>query len=218
VLDKAPEDTASKSKLYYIHDPMCAWCWGYQPTLIKLAHSLNKGPLKLDLIRILGGLAPDTDSPMPNSMREQIMSYWQHIHNKLGTEFNFDFWTQNTPRRATYAACRAVLVARQFNREQALILAIQKAYYLRALNPSDDHVLATLATEVGLDRDLFLAQLNAQNTQNLLNTEIAFARSIGGNSFPSWVLIKDQQPYTIAVDYDDHINTLSKIHSLLDVS
>ncbi|MDF4306582.1 DsbA family protein, partial [Vibrio parahaemolyticus] len=23
-------------KLYYVHDPMCSWCWGYKPTIEKL--------------------------------------------------------------------------------------------------------------------------------------------------------------------------------------
>ncbi|MBE8572891.1 DsbA family protein, partial [Vibrio sp. OPT46] len=27
-------------KLYYVHDPMCSWCWGYKPTLDKLKQQL----------------------------------------------------------------------------------------------------------------------------------------------------------------------------------
>ncbi|GAM76629.1 thioredoxin [Vibrio ishigakensis] len=52
-------------------------------------------------------LAPDSDEPMPMEMRAAIESYWERISGLLGTEFNHDFWRNNTPRRSTYPACRA---------------------------------------------------------------------------------------------------------------
>ncbi|WP_370690724.1 hypothetical protein [Methylicorpusculum sp.] len=94
--------------------------------------------------RMLGGLAPDTDQPMPAEMQVKLKGIWQKIQQTLpGTAFNFDFWTVCTPRRSTYAACRAVIAARNqdFSKEEAMILAIQQAYYLDAKNPADLYTL-----------------------------------------------------------------------------
>ncbi len=97
--------------------------------------------------RILGGLAPDTDQPMPLEMQTKLKGIWQKIQQVVpGTEFNFDFWEKCSPRRSTYQACRAVIAARNQDpaNEEAMILAIQHAYYLEAKNPADLSTLIEL--------------------------------------------------------------------------
>ena len=94
-----------QSKLIYVHDPMCSWCWGYAPTWQKLEAALvNKLPIEYRV----GGLAADTDLPMSQDMQLQLQAIWQKISSQLGTEFNFDFWRDCQPRRSTYPSCRAL--------------------------------------------------------------------------------------------------------------
>ena len=81
--------------LYYYHDPMCSWCWGYRPTLQKLFSSLPEGVTRTNIV---GGLAPDSDQPMPEAQRAAIAGYWRRIEDMLGAEFNHDFWTRCEPR------------------------------------------------------------------------------------------------------------------------
>ena len=190
---------------------MCSWCWGYGPVLKQIRQALAG---KIEIIDVLGGLAPDTDEPMPEAMQQKIASYWRKIQQSLGTEFNFDFWQKNTPRRATYPACRAVIAAEKQGAADAMVFAIQQAYYLRAMNPSDDDTLLQLADEMSLDFDQFLQDLEAESTQAELEQQIAFARSIGGNSFPSWFLQVGDQFHTIAVDYESAHSTLAAISEL----
>jgi len=128
--------------LYFYHDPMCSWCWGYRPVSDRLFASL---PNSVELVKIVGGLAPDSDEPMPQNLLEGLPKAWSRIHDLLGTEFNFDFWSKCKPRRSTYPACRAVLAADNQNKYDEMIDAIQHAYYLRAMNPSDLVTLETLA-------------------------------------------------------------------------
>ena len=46
-------------KLYYIHDPMCSWCWAFRPTLTKVLAEL---PAHIEVQYLVGGLAPDSDA------------------------------------------------------------------------------------------------------------------------------------------------------------
>jgi putative protein-disulfide isomerase len=86
-------------------------------------------PSGITLINVLSGLAPDTEEPMPEAMREKLKDIWRTIQVKVpGTEFNFDYWDVCTPRRSTYRACRAVIAAGDHG--PAMIEAIQRAYYL----------------------------------------------------------------------------------------
>lgn len=52
--------------LYYVHDPMCSWCWGFQPTWRKIKAELPDG---VSVEYLLGGLARDSEEPMLETMR-----------------------------------------------------------------------------------------------------------------------------------------------------
>jgi len=187
--------------LFYIHDPMCSWCWGFRPTWLTLQHQL---PPHIRIQYVLGGLAPDSQTPMPTAMQQRIQQHWHTIRRKIpGTVFNFDFWTKNQPRRATWPACRAVIATRRQRpaAEHSMILAIQRAYYIEARNPSDDDVLIRLAGKLGLDVSRFQHDLNSTATQRELEQEIALRRKLGANSFPSLILQCHGRCYVIPVDY-----------------
>ena len=51
--------------LIYVHDPMCSWCWGFRPTFERLCDALSG---EATVMRLLGGLAADSDQHMPAEM------------------------------------------------------------------------------------------------------------------------------------------------------
>lgn len=205
------------SELIYVHDPMCSWCWGFRPVYLQLCSLLGN---RLRIRRLLGGLAADSDQPMPMEMREQLQQTWRRIQQRIpGTCFNFDFWDSCEPRRSTFPACRAVLAARALdqNSEDAMTLAIQQAYYLRALNPSDQATLVRLAVELGLDEPRFSELLHSDAIDRRLRQEIAQSRAIGAHSFPSLILRLDELRYTpVTVDYTNPHNMQETIETLIE--
>lgn len=203
---------STSNKLYYVFDPMCSWCWGYKPVWQKITQALQD---KIDIQYVVGGLAPDSDQPMPEEMQQQIASYWKKIEDFLGTEFNYDFWSQNTPRRSTYPSCRAVMAARKQGAEQSMLAAIQNAYYLQARNPSDNDVLIDLANDIGLDVARFEADLLSEELNQQFMQELEFARSIGGNSFPSLFVATEQGIVELQVDYQSAETTIDQVEQIL---
>lgn len=204
--------TSEKSTLYYVYDPMCAWCWGYKPVWKQIETALNK---EVDIVYLLGGLAADTDVAMPVEQQSLIASYWKRIEAYLGTEFNYEFWSKNTPRRSTYPACRAVIAARKQDAEKAMYAGIQQAYYLDAMNPSDNDVLIEVAEKIGLNTRQFTEDLLADSTHTELLEELKFARSIGANSFPSLFFRSKQGITELAVNYENPQLTISQIRGLI---
>jgi putative protein-disulfide isomerase len=201
--------------LYYVHDPMCSWCWGFsrvwQETLAKL-------PSQIEVVRLLGGLAEDNEDAMPEDMQHKLAETWKRIADRIpGVEFNFDFWKVCAPRRATYPACRAVIAARQQGREYdiAMTQSIQHAYYLQARNPSDESTLTILAEELGLNTEVFRRVLNDPHTQEQLLLEISEARRMGADSFPSLVLEHNGGYWHIPIDYNQSQPMLELIEQLI---
>ena len=189
-----------RAQLFYIYDPMCSWCWGYAPTWQRLQRELTS---EVDIIYGLGGLAEDSDVLMPEAMQVFLQQTWRKIAQQLGTEFNFDFWQHCQPRRSTYPACRATLIAREFGKEQEMLTAIQHAYYLQAKNPSNLDTLQALAVDIGLDSLDFLQKLKSQSVDEQLMVEINKMRSLPINGFPALVLVKEQLLIPIPIDYQD---------------
>ena len=199
------------TKLFFYHDPMCSWCWGYRPTGDKLFASLPPG---VQRVNVLGGLAPDNDEPMPAQLLQRLPKTWQRIQDMLGTEFNFDFWKDCRPRRSTYPACRAVLAAGLQDHYYEMLEAIQHAYYLRALNPSDLSTLESLAAELRLDERRFATDIRAGEVDRELTRQVDFARRSPIRGFPSLVLEIDGLMQALTLDYRSHETTLAEIVEL----
>ena len=203
-------------RLIYVHDPMCSWCWGFRPTLAALCAKL---PNHVLFERLLGGLAKDSDQPMPADMQRYLRETWRTIQRRIpGTRFNFEFWQECQPRRSTWPACRAVIAARKLDPEleSPMICAIQEAYYLEAKNPSDDDTLIALARNLGLESTGFAALLNSPDTQNVLASEIQAARVMAVDSFPSLRLRMAETVWPVPVDYADVDTMYQTIVTLLE--
>jgi len=200
------QQTSSQTKtstLYYVHDPMCSWCWAFVPVWNTIKQNL---PDHIEVQYVLGGLAPDSNEPMPSAMQSAIRGYWQTIMQRVpGTTFNFDFWEKCEPRRSTYPSCRAVIAARKqgASNEEPMIDAIQEGYYLRAMNPSNDSTLIELASELGLNPEQFEKDLKSAETQHALLEEINMGQAIGAQGFPSLILKNESGYRFVALDYND---------------
>lgn len=200
-----------KPTLYYVHDPMCSWCWGFRPVWKQVQQALAG---EIDIQYVLGGLAPDTDQPMPETMQHTIQETWKTIQSEIpGTEFNFDFWTRCSPRRSTYPACRAIIACRQQQPqlEEKMLLAIQQAYYLEAENPSELEVLVELADKLGLLKRQFSDDIQSKLCQNALLKEVEFCRNINISNFPSLVLKQGKSYASLDIDYNDSKKILEQI-------
>lgn len=169
--------------LYYVADPMCSWCWGFTPT-IEFLHTDRR----IHLRYVMGGLARDSEEPMPPDMRAYVQGAWREVESQTGARFNWDFWQQCEPRRSTYPACRAVLAAAKQSCGSAMFHRIQQAYYLEARNPADTYTLIALANELNIDGERFAADLASDAIEEALQEDFHLRRQLQATAFPSLVL------------------------------
>ncbi len=182
---------------------MCSWCWAFKPVWDHVTGTLDGN---IPITRLLGGLAPDSDEPMPEAMQRMLQDTWRNIQLRVpGTDFNYDFWENCKPRRSTYPACRAVIAASQQGKEfhEAMTGAIQRAYYLEARNPSDESTLVELSEELGLDAGLFSRTLNSGETRDEFERHIAMCHSMRVPGFPSLLIGDEKLLRRIPVEFND---------------
>jgi putative protein-disulfide isomerase len=204
-------NNAMSSTLFYIHDPMCSWCYAFEKRLSALRQEL---PEFIQVTNLVGGLAPDTIETMPESLQQTIQQIWYRIEQTVsGVKFNHDFWTTNTPIRSTYPACRAVLAAKKQRNDAELLMIneIQTAYYQQAKNPSLIATLVECASEIGLDVIQFENDILSDQIQMQLLNEIEIARNMGVTSYPSLRLLHNEKLSFVTVDYLNHKAMLDEI-------
>ncbi len=204
----------SKATLYYCYDPMCSWCWGFKPVWDRLQQILLECP-DMEVVYVLGGLAPETDEPMGQGMRTQLQQTWRQVAARTGVRFNHEFWTRNVPRRSTWPACKAALVAREHGQEKAMYEAIQRLYYEQAGNPSDYETLCDLAEQLGLDRQTFRDRIHSPAIDAVLHEEIMLAEHLGAQGLPGLILEKDGNTQRIAHSYTDLDENRQRIEQAL---
>jgi len=194
---------------------MCSWCYAFSQSWTALQKDLSGD---IQVVYLLGGLAPDTTEPMPVQMQKNIQQAWRRIEQTVpGVQFNWDFWSRNMPMRSTYPACRAVLAARKQRAESELkmLQAIQKAYYQKAMNPSLPETLQECAREIGLDVKVFIEDLTSPAIEQELQHEMQWARSMDVYSYPSLRLMHNNTLFPITVDYLHHRTMLNEINSII---
>lgn len=200
-------------KLHYVHDPMCSWCWGYKPTLEKLKQQL---PGSIEFNYVVGGLAPDSEEPMSAEMQSKLQAIWKRIEQQLGTEFNHDFWTECKPVRSTYPACRAVIAAGFQDHYEAMLEAIQHAYYLRAMLPHAAETHIQLAEELGLNVQQFTNDLSGKLLEGELDDQLSFKEAMGVASYPTLMLEVNGIFTEVELDYQSTEPTLRSIRSVIE--
>jgi putative protein-disulfide isomerase len=178
---------------------------------------MEKLPKGINVVRLLGGLAPDSNIPMPDVTRDYVIKNWRAIETQVPkTKFNYDFWKKCKPRRSTYPACRAVIAARKQKNEfdMKMTLAIQKAYYVHARNPSDYETLIELAREIGADKNKFSKDITSPETEYILRKEINQSQSLDLKTLPNLLFVDGDKKSKIEPDYLDVKAMLNQIESL----
>lgn len=202
-------------QLLYVMDPMCSWCFAFQPELDAF---LSQHP-SAEVEWIMGGLAPDNNQPMDENLRQTIASYWHQIEQQTQVTFNHDFWKLNTPYRSTYPACRAVISAERLNVKSAarMVKAIQSAYYKEAKNPSLEDTLIACAGAIGLDEEQFSEVLKSEETEQRLQQHLGITQQLQVRGFPALFYVDgNNQAYPLAMGYSQVAKLEQRFKKILE--
>ena len=196
---KDQSDLESVGTLYYFGDPMCSWCWGFKPVLEQVDIEYPE----LKRVTVMGGLRGGEELPMDDGLAEMIRNGWVRIEQSTGQAFNHDLWKQHRPLATTWPACRAVLSARNLNpaAEWGYMVGMFKAYFTRALDPSDKETHLLIAGEQGFDRDEFGSMLESEEVEEALQKDLRTTMRFGITGFPSVVLRIQDSNYLISPGY-----------------
>ena len=182
--------------LWYFADPMCSWCWGFSPVIETVRETYRD---RMAIALVLGGLRPGETTPMTAAAREDIFHHWHQVHARTGQAFHFENALSDGFVYDTEPASRAVVAIGGLDRTLIFPLykAIQAAFYAEARDVTQTRVLIDLVTALDVDASTFLHTFDSEDARTKTRAHFRHARQAGVRGFPTLILQRDTQLFTI---------------------
>lgn len=180
------------SRLLYVMDPMCSWCWGFAPVIETLVEQAAAAGVPLQIV--VGGLRRDQVA-IDAAARVRYLGYWQAVNASTGQLFDFEHGLPEGLVYDTEPACRALVTARQLDADSAwtLLKLIQQAFYTEGADVTQASVLVQLAEQAGIPRIEFAEAFDSQAMQEATAADFTWVQDLGIAGFPTLLAERDGQ-------------------------
>ncbi|CDM40124.1 DsbA family protein [Ectopseudomonas oleovorans] len=180
------------SRLLYVMDPMCSWCWGFAPVVEALAEQAAVDGVPLQIVT--GGLRRDQVA-INAAARVRYLGYWQAVNASTGQLFDFERGLPEGLVYDTEPACRALVTARQLDAASAwtLLKLVQQAFYTEGADVTQASVLVQLAERAGIPRIEFAEAFDSQAMQEATAADFTWVQDLGIAGFPTLLAERDGQ-------------------------
>ena len=181
------------TRLLYVMDPMCSWCWGFAPIVEALVEQAQAAGVELHLV--VGGLRTGGAASLEPATRRYILEHWQAVTAATGQPFTLEGALPDGFVYDCEPACRAVVAARSLAPDCAwkLVKLIQQAFYVQGRDVTQASVLAELAETAGLPRIEFAAAFDSAEQHAATAADFTWVQDLGIAGFPTLLAERDGQ-------------------------
>ena len=174
-----------KTTIIYIGDPMCSWCYGFAPEILKVKEHYSDFDFKL----VMGGLRPYGKETM-KELGDFLKHHWKDVHKASDQPFSYDILKNESFVYDTEPACRATVVAREMKPEIEFpfFKAIQSRFYVHNDNTNNMETYLLLAEEFGLDKEEFKKQFESEEIKKKTQEDFSLSSQMGIKGFPSVII------------------------------
>lgn len=189
-------EAAPKVELYYATDPLCSFCWAFEPTLTKFRYQY-RNHLSNDTI-LMGGMIPSWDTfggDQGNNIQKavDVTKHWQEIGEYTRMPIDGTIWTEK-PVDSSLPSSRVFEIVRRDHPEKAnqVLRQIREAIMLRNLDISQESVLKEVLDEAGLNSEFILKEAAGEAGEQLLMEDLQTVQTLQTTGFPTVVLVNNQ--------------------------
>lgn len=199
------------TRLIYVMDPLCSWCWGFAPVFEALAAQAAEQGIATHVVA--GGLRRER-SALAAADRVRILGHWQAVNASTGQLFDFEHGMPEGFVYDTTPACRALVAARQLDavRVPALLAAIQRSFYCQGSDPTQARLLVELASQAGFCASTFARHFDTPAVAEATQADFRWVELLGIAGFPTLLAERDGQLALLTNGYQP----LERLAPLLD--
>lgn len=180
------------SRLVYVMDPLCSWCWGFAPAVQALIDQAAQAGIATHVV--LGGLRTG-QTALDSATRGRILEHWHSVEAATGQPFRFEGAMPPGFVYDTEPACRAVVAVRRIDERLAWPMArgIAQAFYRDGLDVTRTATLVDVAEAAGVPRIRFAETFDLAATAQATQADFSWSHSLGISGFPTLLAERDRQ-------------------------
>ena len=180
----------AKPEIIYAFDPLCGWCYGFNPVVTKLrAKFASRAGWRI----MSGGLVTGDRVRPIREMKDYLKNGMSAVTARTGQQFGEGFlrlldegdWISRSE-----PACRAVFVVQREWPNVAMNFAQElcASFYKAGLKPDEPDTLAVIAKGCGIDAESLINMWSSEAALLQTSEEFAHARLRGITSYPALYL------------------------------
>lgn len=194
-----------KTKIYYVMDTMCGWCYGFSDVITRIEEKY-KDSYDFDILP--GGMWIDENvKTMSHSLGNYIKGHIVRIEQLTGKHFgecyNKNILESNSIILDSFPGSKAVVLVSKMKKEVAFdfLKKIQEAHFVEGKDMNNLEIYSEIAESFNIPKDEFEKEfLSADSTEETLKAfEMVAALRVA--SFPTVIAIKDNKRTIIAQGY-----------------
>ena len=203
-----------KSKLIYVGDPMCSWCYGVSE---ELSQTINHFEGQVDLEIVMGGLRAGGGEEWNQSFKDFLRNHWEDVGMKSGQPFAFKLLDQDHFDYDTEPACRAVVVVEEIAKTKMMdfFKEVQKGFYVWNRDPKEVEFYQSICEDLDINFEDFSKRFASEEMKKATSNHFIKSSSLGVRSFPTVLLEYKGKQNVIAVGYSTFGQMKARIDTVL---
>ncbi|MGP6139172.1 MULTISPECIES: DsbA family oxidoreductase [unclassified Jeotgalibaca] len=186
----------NKVDLYYATDPLCSFCWAFEPTLRKFRYQyasyFNKD------VTVMGGMIEKWekfggDSGNGINTAADVAQHWREIGDYSRMVIDGRIWLDE-PIDSSFPSSQAYQIVRRDFPEKAspFLRKLRENVMVWNQDISKRDVLASILDEMGLDSVKILDDADSFEGRTLLNSDLGLSQALTATGFPTIVLVNQE--------------------------
>lgn len=193
-----------KTKIYYVMDIMCGWCYGFSDVISKIEEK-HRDDYEFNIIP--GGMwVGDSVQTMNSSLGSYIKDHNKRIEKLTGRKFGEGFnknVLQSNRVLDSLPGAKALVLIQKLNKDVsfAFLKKVQEAFFIDGKDINDVKIFSEIAANLGISKELFEEQFNSKELEKETFNQFRMVQSLGVSSFPTVVAVQGNKKEIIAQGY-----------------
>lgn len=208
-----------KPALIFSYDPLCAWSFGFQPVIGRLAERFGD---RLEIRVIPGGLALDDDAGPIGQAAPNLPETITKVKQTTGVQFGENvrlLFDEGSYRFDSRPACKAQTAINRLFPELSLqyASALQTAFFRDGQNLNQSETFLRLLNELKPDADpeRFKKHLRSKENATVTEEQFEWCRSADAFAFPTLLLEIGSETGLMSKGYRPYDVLESHLHHLI---
>jgi putative protein-disulfide isomerase len=182
-----------KTKIYYVMDTMCGWCYGFSD-VINQVHEKYQRDLDFTILPAgmwIGGNVKKMNDSLSHFIRTHNTTLTKVTGKKFGDEFEKNILLNNEAILDSLPGAKAIVIMQTLNKEKTFeyVKEIQNAFYVHGKNTNDWQLYADLADNFGISKEIFKQEYFSDQNLTRVKECFALAEQLGVSTYPSVVAV-----------------------------